>query len=314
MKQFKNILLFADGAPERGPTLERAVALAQTNDARLTVMDVVEEQASSAEIESGFGSDLNSILREHRRQALEKMVEPFNGPDDLIYTQVLTGTPFIEVIRSVLSNRHDLVIKACRPPEGFSERLFGGNDMHLMRKCPCPVWIERPAAALPYRRILAAVDPVDEESKESARLVMDLASSLAQRESAQLSVVHVWRLHGESMLRSGFARITEAELESRIEQTRLCHKDGLNRLLAHYDLSTDSPEVHLLKGSPAATIDGLTRDLKADLIVMGTVGRTGVPGFFIGNTAEEVLQTTTASVLAVKPQDFISPVTVPQMT
>jgi nucleotide-binding universal stress UspA family protein len=44
---------------------------------------------------------------------------------------------------------------------------------------------------------------------------------------------------------------------------------------------------------------------------MGTVGRTGIPGFFIGNTAEEVLQTTTASVLAVKPKDFISPVTVP---
>ncbi len=178
---------------------------------------------------------------------------------------------------------------------------------------PCPVWIERPAATLPYRRILAAVDPVDDESKDSARLVMDLASSLAQRESAQLSVVHVWRLHGESMLRSGFARISEAELERRIEQTRLCRTDKLNRLLAQYDLSTNQSDVHLLKGNPAATINGLTRDLDADLIVMGTVGRTGIPGFFIGNTAEEVLQTTTTSVLAAKPQDFISPVTVPQM-
>ena len=313
MKRFKNILFVADGAIEAGPALQRAVALARTNDARLTVIDVVEEQQSSAEIENDFGSDLNSILKEHRRQALERMVEPFNEPDDIIYTRVLTGTPFIEVIRSVLSNHHDLVIKACRPPEGFSERLLGSNDMHLMRKCPCPVWIERPAAALPYRKILAAVDPVDEESKDSARLVMDLANSLAQRESAKLSVIHVWRLHGESMLRSGFARISEAELERRIEQTRLCHKDNFNRLLAQYDLSTNEPDVHLLKGNPAATIDGLTRDLDADLIVMGTVGRTGIPGFFIGNTAEEVLQSTTASVLAVKPKDFISPVTALQM-
>jgi len=85
------------------------------------------------------------------------------------------------------------------------------------------------------------------------------------------------------------------------------------QLLANYDLSIDAPEVHLLKGNPAATIDGLTRDLQADLVVMGTVGRTGIPGFFIGNTAEEVLQTTTASVLAVKPRDFISPATVSQM-
>jgi nucleotide-binding universal stress UspA family protein len=41
---------------------------------------------------------------------------------------------------------------------------------------------------------------------------------------------------------------------------------------------------------------------------MGTVGRTGLPGFFIGNTAEEVLQTATTSVLAVKPAGFESPV------
>ena len=115
------------------------------------------------------------------------------------------------------------------------------------------------------------------------------------------------------MSRSGFARISEAELERRIEQTRLCRLDGLSRLLPHYGLSADAPEVDLLKGNAAATIDGLTRDLKADLVVLGTVGHTGIPGFFIENTAEEVLQTTTASVLAVKPKDFISPVTVPQM-
>ena len=85
MKRFKNILFVADGAIEAGPALQRAVALARTNDARLTVIDVVEEQQSSTEIESDFGSDLNSILKEHRRQALERMVEPFNEPDDIIY-------------------------------------------------------------------------------------------------------------------------------------------------------------------------------------------------------------------------------------
>ena len=309
MKRFKNILYFADGAPTPGPALERAVALARTNDARLTVADVIEDQETRTEIQSSFGSDLNEILREHRRLALEEMVRPFNEPDNIIYTQVLTGTPFIEVIRSVLNNRYDLVVKACRAPEGVSERLFGSNDMHLMRKCPCPVWIDRPAATLPYRRILAAVDPVDDESKGCARMVMDLATSLAKRESAQLSVIHAWSLYGESMLRSGRLRLSKTQFEQHIDQVRRCHEDGFNRLLADYEMSTDDPGVHLVKGSPAATIDRLTRDLEADLVVMGTVGRTGVPGFFIGNTAEELLQTTTTSVLAVKPADFKTPVT-----
>ena len=43
-------------------------------------------------------------------------------------------------------------------------------------------------------------------------------------------------------------------------------------------------------------------------MVMGTVCRTGVAGFFIGNTAENVLHQVNCSVLAVKPQGFVSPV------
>jgi len=308
MKRFKNILFFADGSLEPGPALDRAVALARANNVRLTVADVIEEQEASPRIRTTFGSDLNEILAEHRRQTLEEMVQPFNASDDIIYTRVLSGTPFIEVVRSVLSGGYDLVIKTCRPPEGLSEYLLGSTDMHLMRKCPCPVWIDRPAAALPYRCILAAVDPLDEDSKANAGLIMDLATSLADRESATLSVVHAWQVYGESMLRSGRVRVPADQLEQHMEQTRQQHADALNRLLEGYGLSTEDPQVHLVKGDPAGTIRRLSTTLAADLIVMGTVGRTGIPGFFIGNTAEEVLQSTRTSVLAVKPTDFVSPV------
>ena len=46
-----------------------------------------------------------------------------------------------------------------------------------------------------------------------------------------------------------------------------------------------------------------------DLLVMGTVCRTGLAGFIIGNTAEEVLSALNCSVLTVKPEGFVSPVT-----
>ena len=45
-----------------------------------------------------------------------------------------------------------------------------------------------------------------------------------------------------------------------------------------------------------------------DLIVMGTVCRTGLAGFFVGNTAEDILQQVDCSVLALKPEGFVSPV------
>jgi nucleotide-binding universal stress UspA family protein len=75
------------------------------------------------------------------------------------------------------------------------------------------------------------------------------------------------------------------------------------------DSTCDSGHVYLERGPAAATIRDLCLKLDTDLLVMGTVGRTGIPGFFIGNTAENLLQTTSASILAVKPRDFVSPVT-----
>ena len=48
--------------------------------------------------------------------------------------------------------------------------------------------------------------------------------------------------------------------------------------------------------------------LFSDQVVMGTVCRTGLAGFFIGNTAESVLQQVNCSVLVLKPEGFVSPV------
>lgn len=83
----------------------------------------------------------------------------------------------------------------------------------------------------------------------------------------------------------------------------------MNVLLTKYGLTTESQNVTLVKASATGAIIELSEEINADLIVMGTVGRTGIPGLFIGNTAEEVLQTTKASVLAVEPRNFESPVT-----
>lgn len=62
-----------------------------------------------------------------------------------------------------------------------------------------------------------------------------------------------------------------------------------------------------------AAVDYDPEDQKVDelngaILVMGTVGRTGIPGLVIGNTAEAILNQVHCSILAVKPPDFVSPV------
>lgn len=309
MKRFKNILYFADGESAPSPALQRALRLADTNGARLTVVDVLEPLDTPGEIASRLNRDLGEILAEQRQQVLDELAETSAHDNTLIYTKVLFGIPFVEVIRAVKLGGYDLVIKSARCPAGLSERLFGSNDMHLLRKCPCPVWIDRPNAAPHYTHILAAVDPMAPAGEGCDDQVMSLASSLAVRESASLSVAHAWHLDGESMLRHGRLRVPAIELQQLLQGAEDRHREKLAALLGRYGLSAGDPAVHLVKGEAAPSIRQLAEQLPADLIVMGTVGRSGIPGFFIGNTAEEVLQTTQASVLAVKPGNFVSPVT-----
>ena len=70
-----------------------------------------------------------------------------------------------------------------------------------------------------------------------------------------------------------------------------------------------SPRSHIVQGMPGRELPKVATDIKADLVVMGTVARTGIAGVVIGNTAETVLSQLQCSVLAIKPKDFVSPVT-----
>ena len=68
------------------------------------------------------------------------------------------------------------------------------------------------------------------------------------------------------------------------------------------------PRSHLVKGLPSREIPLMAKKYDVDLIVMGTVGRIGLPGLFMGNTAESILEQVTCSVLTIKPDGFKTPV------
>jgi universal stress protein E len=67
-------------------------------------------------------------------------------------------------------------------------------------------------------------------------------------------------------------------------------------------------KVHFVTEPPDVAIMNCIEQHDIDLLVMGTVGRTGVSGIITGNTAERLLPRIPCSLLAVKPPDFKSPV------
>jgi nucleotide-binding universal stress UspA family protein len=313
MDRFKNILLLHDARLGYELTLKRAVDLARRNRARLTVVDVIEEDSwDSGEI---YGSqpfrDLKQFVIKERQEELETAIEPVRQQGLDIGAKLLFGKPFLEIIRQVLRENHDLVIKAAQGEGGLQGMLFGSTAMHLMRKCPCPVWVFKKGGSERYNRIVAALDPdpSDGQRNKLSAKIMDLATSLAKQEQSELLVVHTWSLYGETILRGGVGRMEKGELDRLVREAEATHKSGLNSLLQKYDLQGLTYRVHFVKGEAGRVIPEVAARNEADLIVMGTLSRSGVAGFFIGNTAEKILHKVDCSVLAVKPDGFVTPVT-----
>jgi nucleotide-binding universal stress UspA family protein len=325
MQRFKDILCVVENRQADKYVMERAVTLAENNQASLTVVDVVDHVIAGIGMPDGgpISADLQAALVSAHAQGLEILVNPYRARIE-IQTRVLTGVPFLEAIREVLRNGHDLVIKV---PEArdWLDRLFGSEDMHLLRKCPCPVWLIKPGKQKPYRRILAAVDvgdayPAEELAPRRAlrRQILELASSLALSEFAELHVAHAWEAIAESAVRGALYMPAE-QLVACVEEERRDHAASLDALL--HEVTVDlgqgaldylKPRTHLVKGNARKEIPALAKRIEADLVVMGTVARTGVPGFIMGNTAETILNQIDCSVLAIKPVGFITPVTLVQ--
>lgn len=326
MQRFSSILCVMEHGEASAPALERAAALAENNQAALTVVDVIPKLPGSIRLPDGVTTSqaLQTAIEGEREAQLESMLAPYRQRLDIKH-RVLSGMAFLEVIREVLRSGHDLVIK-CPEAPAWLDRLFAGDDMHLLRKCPCAVWLVKPQSAKPYKRILAAVD-VDEfyppHELETRRLlnvrILEIASALAVSEFAEMHVVHAWESNTELADGLNFSSSMDAEsLAYNVEQERRQQQHLLEKLIANtraerkgtreaFDYLT--PFAHVVKGAARREIPALAKQLNVDCIVMGTVARTGIRGFFMGNTAETILEQIECSVLAIKPEGFVTPVT-----
>ena len=306
MKRFRNVLLVAglgDG-PVPGYVFDRALSLARRNEGKLTLIDVF---PTPALVTKALSRETLEHVLSGRRETLLRLAEAAQEEGVEVETDLVVGRPFLEITHRVQSFEHDLVMT-----DGGRDQAAGGlvdsTTMHLMRSCPCAIWVVRPQLGKRYTRILAAIDPDPTDPRRASldRKIMELAVSLAKLEASELHVVHAWTLHA--------VPVGSSEIWKRWEETaRTEVKRRLCKFLAEYTLDSD-PQVHLVGGKPPLAISRLAGEKRIDLLVMGTVCRTGIRGFFIGNTAEGVLRRVDCSLLTVKPEGFVSPTESPPKT
>ncbi len=131
MRRFQKIL-FVNQPTNVSGALKRALRLAQSNEAQLDIINVYEELPDSL-------TKVKSALEKQQKDQLTALIDESGLRMPSVRHLQRSGTPFLEVIKEVLQNGHDLVIKPAHGHSRLSAMLFGSTDLHLLRKCPCPV-------------------------------------------------------------------------------------------------------------------------------------------------------------------------------
>jgi nucleotide-binding universal stress UspA family protein len=324
MVGFRQVLAYVNPELPDQPVLDLAMRVVDRLG-RVDLIHVVEVMPWYSRILRG-SETLHMAQVVDARERLDQLARPLRARGLQTSTSVVRGKRSLEVTRSVIAHGYDLLLKEA---EAEHPGELGTSDLRLLRSCPCPVWIVRAAGRARMKCVLAAVNPraEDEEydpfgidsqaeshihsdpEKENAlnRHIVDLAIWAAFLDGGEVHVVHAWRVPGEERLRCN-PHADQGEVEVYVRGIGDEARARFESLVAPFQGRGVSLHPHFVKGHPAEAIAELQSRAGVDLLVMGTVARTGIAGYVIGNTAETVLARANCSLLAIKPEGFVSPV------
>lgn len=297
MKQFRSLIVVVAGKDGGQLAVDQAATLAAQNAASVSLVDAITPIDDFLDIAGSNAADSYDEATKLKLEHMERLAKPLRDRGIKVDCVLLQGDLAEKTVERVIVRGHDLLLKTAEHPHGITQHLFGTIGQRLMRKCPCPVWIIKAVPEPRLKKILVAISPFPLEQKRHPMNVtmMKLATSLTCMNDCELNVVSVW---------------PDLDLVTKHDEseTKLLQEEALEEIVGPFRNQVDLLETHMLKGDAADAITRLTQTLEIDLLILGTVCRSNFVFFTMGNTAEQVLQRVQCSVLAVKPDWFLSSV------
>lgn len=286
------------------PAFEICTQLSLKSDAQIEVLMVIDESDIP-----GYGifsqtknEDVKQELITRMQSYLDAQLSSYEGA--ALTTKIRCGVKFIEIIKESVEGNFDIILKT----QDINSQHLASLDLHLLRKTQTPIWILRNTAKNPSSDILAAIDLNLESTEEGRALnnnIMDTAKALATKLDLEVNVLSCWKLNGEDSLRHNpFLKIKDVEIAEMIS----LEADRQSELMKQFLTKHGEFESFLIKGDVVESITNFVNISRPKALVMGTFARSGLSGYLIGNTAEDILLSIDSPVIAIKPESFESPV------
>lgn len=304
MNTIKQILAIIDPTAESQHGLSRSIELAKKSGASITAfMSIYDFSYEMTTMLSGDEREAmrNAVVKD-RQLWLDEILQHY--PDVDINSQVVWHNRTYEaIINTVIDQQFDLVVKGTHQHDTLKSVIFTPTDWHLIRKCPAPVLLVKEHAWPSQGNILAAVNAVSENQQHldlNHRIIQD-AQFLCELANASLSIVNAYPATPVNIA----IEIPEFNPSIYNESVKKHHIESTHELAASHQIAQQNCVIE--EGLPEDVIPDVAKRLNSELVVIGTVGRTGLSAALVGNTAEHVIDSLDCDVLALKPDGYVSP-------
>ena len=135
MKRFKNILVSTDTRFDNRLIVDEAVEIALHNCASLKIVDVVPEFPWTVRLTMKDHKHMRDLMIQEKQENLDAMSAPIRDKGVDIRAKVLCGKTSVEIIREVMRDDHDLVIRVIKGKESRRQGFFGNTGVRLLRRC-----------------------------------------------------------------------------------------------------------------------------------------------------------------------------------
>ena len=287
-----NKLLIIADIEDACAAIPRGLALAKEMDLEPEVVAFTWTNIRRLKVDTAASAAIKKQLIAERKSTVDARIAKYAGDENNVKRQVVWAEDIHEWIIKRATADYAAVVKSRHQSKSLGHTP---TDWHLLRECPVPVLLVGKKKWKKSAPILASVD-LDAVSTTKQKLNVDVileARHYAEIFNTQLHVLCVIDVPAvlaelDIVDAKSYAKKRQLELEPQV--LALAKKTGLPRAA-----------FKMKRGPVAKTICSEANALKAQLLVMGTVGRKGLKAKIVGNTAESVLQLLNSDTLTIKP-------------
>jgi nucleotide-binding universal stress UspA family protein len=207
---------------------------------------------------------------------------------------VIAGDPFDGILRAAAEIQPDFIVMGSHRKQLLLDIFIGTTIERVIRKGSFPVLMVNHEAQRRYERVLA---PIDMSDASANALRVGLSTGLIRDKGVTL-------LHAFVALGTGkmfVAGLDQASIDSYFASERQRAMDELATFLVANDLKHTRWPLQVGEGAPMEIISRAVSEMRPDLLVMGTHGRSTLLKALIGSVTEEALRSLNVDILAVPP-------------